>query len=76
LDKGAYGPNPHPRPRLRRNVDAQLSEESVCTVNTLLPLHVTESTPEGEEQGEAETDLTTDSRAPTPFVSRGLIPVV
>jgi hypothetical protein len=70
-----YGPNPHSRPRPRRNIDAQLSEESVHTVNTALPLHVIESTLEGEEQGEAEIDSTTVSRAPTPFVSRGWVPV-
>jgi hypothetical protein len=69
------GPGPQPRPRPRRNIEAQLSEESVCTVNTVLPLHVVESALGGEEQEEAETDLTAVSRAPTPFVSRGRVPV-
>jgi hypothetical protein len=70
----AYGPNPHPRPRRRGNVDAQLSEESVCTVNTVLLFHVIESTLEGEERGEADTTLTTEFREHTPFVARGRVP--
>jgi hypothetical protein len=75
--RGAYGPTSQPRPRPRRNFSAQLSEESVCTVNTVLPLHVLEPTVEGEEEaGEMETDVATMSREPTLFVQRGRVPAV
>jgi hypothetical protein len=59
---------------VRRDIETQLSEKSVCTANTVLPLHVIESTLEGGEQEEAEITLTTEIRGPTPFVAGDRVP--
>jgi hypothetical protein len=75
LIRRAFGQNRFPRSRPRTNINARHSGGFISTLETVLPLHVIESTHEGEEQDDAETDLNAVSRAPTPFVSRRGVPV-
>jgi hypothetical protein len=75
LIRKAFGHNRFPRPKPRTSINIRHSGSFINTLETVLPLHVIESTHEEEEQDEIETDLNAVSRAPTPFVSRGRVPV-
>jgi hypothetical protein len=75
LSRRAFGHNPFPRPQPRTHINARHSGSFVNTLETVLPLHVIESTREGEDRDEVETELNSVRRAPTPFVSRGRVPV-
>jgi hypothetical protein len=71
---GTERQRPIPQPR-RRNKDDSRLDSSTSTVDTVLPLHVIVNEPSGGEQEEAETELNGNEREPTPFVSRGRVPV-
>jgi hypothetical protein len=67
---------PIPQPQ-RRNRDGTRRNSYASTVDTVLPLplNVIATDQSGGEQEEAETELDGNDRAPTPFVSRGRVPV-
>jgi hypothetical protein len=67
---------PIPHPRQRDKVNTGHASEYAITVDTTLPLSVIASHSSGEGQEEAETELTEVDRAPTPFMSRGRVPMV
>jgi hypothetical protein len=67
--------SPIPHPRQRDNFHTGHASEYASTVKPVLPLNVVATDPSGEEQEEAETELNGSGRAPTPFVSRGRVPV-
>jgi hypothetical protein len=65
-----------PQPQ-RRNRDGTRHNSYASTVDSVLPLplNVIATNQSGGEQEEAETELDGNDRAPTPFVSRGRVPV-
>jgi hypothetical protein len=64
-----------PQPRQRNKAGTGHSSEYASTVDTVLPLKVIATHSSGEEQEAAETEQNEIGRAPTPFVSRGRVPV-
>jgi hypothetical protein len=66
---------PIPQPRQRNKTGTGHISENASTVDTVLPLDVIATDPSGKEQEEAETEQNEIGRAPTPFVSRGRVPV-
>jgi hypothetical protein len=65
--KRALKQKPFPRPRQR----IANCNESISTLDTVLPLNVIAADPNMDREEEAETALDESSRVPTPFVSRG-----
>jgi hypothetical protein len=67
--------HPIPRPRQQNNARTDYSSEYASTIDTALSLNVIATNQSGGEQEEAGTELNEVSRASTPFVSRGRVPV-
>jgi hypothetical protein len=66
--------NPLPHSRHRAGQETRLSSELNRNLATEIPLHVLAAN-ETREAEEGETPLELETRAPTPFVSRGQVSV-
>jgi hypothetical protein len=63
-----------PYPRRRTGQGVRLSSERNSSIATEIPLHVVVPGESGETTGQGGISLELESRAPTPFVSRGRVP--
>jgi hypothetical protein len=67
MTRRTFKPKPLPRTRQR----SEYCNESISTLDTVLPLNVIATDPITDKEEEAGTALDETTRVPTPFVSRG-----